>query len=618
MLLSQSGKIVGMNYKMIKADVNLKKGILFLIFIFMIKQVFPQTMDFFLNVSAVTSNSAVISWKNMKESNSAIKDYAINLNGKRLELTSSKKAKEKNPFNFYQRESFYSQYSKKTTALKKGMKKNFFTFYSLDNLEPKTQYTVKICALNRFGKSILESQECVIVTKPKSQIFNVKDFGANSLIEVDKKILNDEQSRRAFIKANTKSIQNAIDACSKGGTVFIPDGFFVCGALHLKSYMTLQIEGILSASPFADDYDFGFLLYPYYEDKRYWGLLNAQNAENLSIIGSGTVNGNGWKYADKNGVKTDKLSTYFEEGDDEKHPFYKYVKGNRKTVYKDGILASSCALSYLDSIKKTPDTATDLELGFAYSSRSTTVILRNVKNLFIEGLTFVNPANHLINILDSSDITISSICEFSYDCNNGDGIGLICCQNAKIFNSFIDSGDDCIVFAAGVGKNAALYGQNGVSNVEIAGNYFHHGHGGVAFGSHTALGIEGVFIHDNVFNHTDTPFRIKSAPANGGFVRNILFEDNALVNIKNPFSMTTEYSDSGTVSKYGKAENPAVFYDIICRNCTVHKNSSYLVYIFADEQNPHKNIKFSGIEVSPKGNLRRYVKNCIDFEWEEK
>lgn len=607
-----------MKLKIANLNVSLKKGSSFLVLIFMMTAVFPETKDFRLIASAVTSTTAVISWKNMKEFSPSIKDYALTVNGKRLELTSSRKARQKNPLNFDAREAFYSYYEKKQTALKKGMRESYCTFYSLEDLEPETQYTIKVSAINRWGKPIIESEVCVIETKQKSQVFDVRDFGAKALSAEDEKFSGNSQERRSFIKANTKAIQNAIDACSKGGTVFIPDGFFIAGSLNLKSDMTLHIEGILTASPFADDYDFGFLVYPYYEDKRYWGLLNACDVENLNIVGSGTINGNGWKYVDETGAKTDFLSTYYEEGDDVKHPLYRYVKSNKKKVYEDGILAASCAREYLQSIQKTPETATDRELGFAYASRSTTLILRNVKNLFIDGLSFANPANHMINILDSTDITITSIRQLTYDCNNGDGIGLMCSQNAKVFNCFIDAGDDCIVFAAGVGKDADLYGQQGVKNVEIAGNYFHHGHGGVAFGSHTALGIEEVFIHDNLFNHTDTPFRIKSAPANGGFVRNVLFEDNAMANVKNPFSMTTEYSDNGTVSKYGKAEKPAIFYDIVCRNSTIYKNSSYSVYIYADEENPHKNIKFSGIEVSPRGNLRRYVKNCLDFVWEEK
>ena len=41
---------------------------------------------------------------------------------------------------------------------------------------------------------------------------------------------------------NTQAIQRAIDACEKGGTVYVPEGIYVTGALYLKSDMTLYLE----------------------------------------------------------------------------------------------------------------------------------------------------------------------------------------------------------------------------------------------------------------------------------------------------------------------------------------------------------------------------------------
>lgn len=54
-------------------------------------------------------------------------------------------------------------------------------------------------------------------------ISNILDFGA----------IGDGES------LNTRAIQAAIDTCPKNDVVYIPAGTFRCGAIHLKSDMTL-------------------------------------------------------------------------------------------------------------------------------------------------------------------------------------------------------------------------------------------------------------------------------------------------------------------------------------------------------------------------------------------
>ncbi len=565
--------------------------------------------------TVTTSSSAYIMWNSVMPLSDRVTDYIVLVNGKKAAMSAREQALLKNVLCVGYKDIFYKSFTKKETLLDNGMEKNDVTFYCVENLEPETEYSISVSAVTKWGKPIYISDSVKVVTKAESKFVNILDYGAKPSLKISS---TQNSGDKDFIKHNTECIQKAIDECPSGGTVYIPEGIFMSGGLNLKSDMTLKIDGVLCGSPFAEHYEFGYLLYPYYTDRRYRGLLNAENAENISITGggNGTIDGNGWLYADENNKPYPIIKFYAEEGDDNKHPLYRYVKGNNKTVYEYGLLAKSCALSYLDSIGKTPETAETEELKRAYSCRSTMMILRGVKNLFLEGLIVVNPANHMINIQDSKNITVTGLRELSYDINNGDGLGLLCCQDAYIFNNFIDTGDDCIVFSAGVGKEAFTTGQSPVSNIEICGNYFHHGHGGVVCGSHTALGIENIFVHDNVFNHTDIGLRLKSAPANGGYVKNIIFEHNALAYVKRAFHMTTEYSDSGTVSQYHAADTPAVFSDIKCSDCTIYKSSSYPVYIYADEAYPHHDISFKNVRISPESYQRKSVRNCTNYSFE--
>jgi len=120
-------------------------------------------------------------------------------------------------------------------------------------------------------------------------IYNVRDFGAKG----DGKTLD------------TKAIQSAIDKCfnEKGGTVLIPAGDFLSGTLELKSHVTLQIaaSGKLLGSPKREDYTAGKGVPP---GNGNIVFLFAVNAENISIEGKGTVDGNGLAFYNGKGDNT--------------------------------------------------------------------------------------------------------------------------------------------------------------------------------------------------------------------------------------------------------------------------------------------------------------------------
>ncbi len=426
-----------------------------------------------------------------------------------------------------------------------------------------------------YMKKFLSSVSLITMTSLAAfaSTINIKDFGA---------------SVKNKAAQNTKAIQKAIDSCPEGGTVVVPKGKFLSGSLHLKSNMTFKIDGTLLASENADDYDFGFLMYKYYTDTRYFGLLNADCAYNLTICGKGCVDGNGW-------MKEGEWSL-----NKEKYPVW--YKGNNRLIYDYGIAAKNQSLKYLESQNLTPYTASKEELSRAYSVRSTLVIFRDVHNVTIKDLTFVNPANHVINILDSDFIDIDNVQIYSYNINNGDGVGLICSHDAKIHNCIIDAGDDSIVFSAGVGSAASTTGEEGVYNIDIFDNKILHGHGGVAFGSHTALSIHDVHIFNNTFDCNEMPLRMKSAPANGGEVYNVVFENNKINDCKQAFIFSTDYNDAGTVSKYGAADKMAVFHDIIVRDCTASKISKNSIFIYSKEgEEKHYNILFKNVHFSDLG-----------------
>jgi polygalacturonase len=110
------------------------------------------------------------------------------------------------------------------------------------------------------------------------QVFDIVKFGAVG----DGKTLN------------TIAVQKTIDACYQdgGGMVLIPRGIFIIGTVTLKSNIHLYLEpgAILRGSPDLNDYT------PY--NQVHYGMIYAENSENISISGFGNIDGNGDTFFD--------------------------------------------------------------------------------------------------------------------------------------------------------------------------------------------------------------------------------------------------------------------------------------------------------------------------------
>jgi len=122
-----------------------------------------------------------------------------------------------------------------------------------------------------------------------ARVYNVRDFGAKG----DGATLD------------TAAVQAAIDACNrdKGGVVLIPAGDFVVGTLELKSNVTLRLaaQGRLLGSGSPEHYRAGNGIPP---SNGNIVLLSAADAENITIEGPGTIDGNGAKFFTGKGDNT--------------------------------------------------------------------------------------------------------------------------------------------------------------------------------------------------------------------------------------------------------------------------------------------------------------------------
>ncbi|MFL9485104.1 glycoside hydrolase family 28 protein [Chitinophagaceae bacterium LWZ2-11] len=119
------------------------------------------------------------------------------------------------------------------------------------------------------------------------QTFNIVSFGAKEGSSVN----------------NAAAIQKAIDKCAiKGGIVLVPPGIFYTGTIYLKSNVTLSVmKGAeLIGSPYLKDYPVNTISVktrpphrPNWPSMPSRALIYADAATHISIVGEGTINGNG-------------------------------------------------------------------------------------------------------------------------------------------------------------------------------------------------------------------------------------------------------------------------------------------------------------------------------------
>ena len=195
---------------------------------------------------------------------------------------------------------------------------------------------------------------------------------------------------------DAKAIQQAIDQCSQegGGRVLLPRNHtFLSGPVQLKSNIELYLEptATLKAHPDESIYHLSA-----FGENRGEGMLWlwAQDAENISITGHGTIHGNGIAFMGK-------------ELDD----------------------------SYELKPLKDP----------TFDPRPHVLTLTNVRRLTIRDVTIREGAYWTVHLVGCDEAVIDGIQLLNnLKIRNGDGIDLDHSKNIRISNCHITSGDDCI------------------------------------------------------------------------------------------------------------------------------------------------------------------------------
>lgn len=290
------------------------------------------------------------------------------------------------------------------------------------------------------------------------------------------------------ITKNTKTIQNCIDKCSSngGGTVIIPKGVFLSGAIFLKEKVNLLIESGGKLKGCVDQYEYPQINTRWEGEERLWtaSLINADGLKNFSLTGKGIIDGSGelWRV--------------------------------KKPLIENGKIVG----------------------------RPRLIGIQNCENVKIEGLYLHNQASWGLFVLYSTDVTIRGL-NITADHNipSSDGIDIDSSNKIIISETFIDVNDDCISIKSGKDDDGLRVNRPS-EDILIEKCHFAYGHGGVAMGSETSGGIKNVMITDCIIDSQNwAPIRFKSQPSRGGVVENITYRNIILNNTRKAFEFNMEW-----------------------------------------------------------------------------
>ncbi|XP_019085537.1 PREDICTED: probable polygalacturonase At3g15720 [Camelina sativa] len=171
------------------------------------------------------------------------------------------------------------------------------------------------------------------------------------------------------------------------------------------------------------------------------------------------------------------------------------------------------------------------------SIRPTQLHFQNCNDLNIIGITsFNSPRNH-ITIDECKRVKITKIKLVApEDSPNTDGINISESSDVDIYDTVIETGDDCVAI------------NNGSVNININRMNCGPGHG-ISVGSLGRDGeesmVENIQVTDCTFVRTENGARIKTWPNGKGYAKNIYFKGLTMRETKNPIIIDQNYVDKG-------------------------------------------------------------------------
>jgi len=357
---------------------------------------------------------------------------------------------------------------------------------------------------------------------------------------------------------NTDAIQKAVDACAAGGggRVLVPAGVFVSGPVFLRSNVEFHLSSgaVLRGSRNFDDYPLLDVAARGYHIAGWWyaSLLTGCHLENVSITGGGVLDGQGevwWRAKDA---------------------------GRLEHIRPMVVYLFDCQRVRIDGVKM-------------LNSPSWTLVPIFCRDVVVHGVTVRNPWKPY---------------------HNCDGIDLMSCENVRVANCYVDTGDDGIclksvpdfgmVCKPAGGKIAPDYSLPRIpcENVLIENCVVEHGHSGVGIWAEVIGGLRNIAVSNCIFDGTRTGIRIARYPVVGGYVRHVRIDNVVMRRVSYVFELSAALApwfDRQAMQQPGMDQSPE-FRDIHFSNITATQ-AQIACEAHGLPKCPPRDISFSNIRI---------------------